>query len=111
VDREYSQEATAAQATAANSNVAAGLVDELKRLQPHTVDVTGGQLETASIVARLGLAAACSETIAGSSPIRSAYRVGRWRRTRPYSCQINPITRISNTVSTMSPAPCVYEKR
>ena len=34
------------------------------------------------------------------------YFVGRWRRTSPYSCQIRPITKMSNTVSTISPMPC-----
>jgi hypothetical protein len=47
------QEATGAQAIAANSNVAAGLVDELKRLRPHAIGVAACQLETASIVAKL----------------------------------------------------------
>jgi hypothetical protein len=28
-------------------------------------------------------------------------------RMRRYSCQIRPITKMSNTVSTISPAPCV----
>ncbi len=53
-DRQDRAEAETAASTAANSNNAtAGLVDELKRLRPHAIDVTGGQLESASVVARL----------------------------------------------------------
>src|ERR1700737_859634 len=44
-------------------------------------------------------------------PIEVPYRDVRWRRTRWYSCQINPITITSKTVNTMRPTPCVYEKR
>ena len=47
------QEATAAQATAANSNITASLVRQLDGLRPLAVDVAGRQLETAGIVARL----------------------------------------------------------
>ncbi len=46
--------ASTAAATAANTNSAtAGLVDELKRLRPHAIDVAGGELESASVIARL----------------------------------------------------------
>jgi hypothetical protein len=51
LSRDAAQEATT---QAANSNTAAArLVDELKRLRPHAVDVAGGQLESASVVVRL----------------------------------------------------------
>jgi len=47
-------EIAAATSTAANSNTAtAGLVEELKRLRPHAIDVAGGQMESAGVVSRL----------------------------------------------------------
>jgi hypothetical protein len=46
-------QAGAATATAANSNVAASLTRALDGLRPLAVDVAGGQLESASVVARL----------------------------------------------------------
>ena len=52
--RQDRADAETAASTAANSNTAnAGLVEELKRLRPHAIDVAGGQLESASVVARL----------------------------------------------------------
>jgi hypothetical protein len=44
---------------------------------------------------------------ASRTGVERHYFRGRWRRMSPYSCQIRPITTISNKVKMTNPGPCV----